>query len=149
MDPVTRGTVDRRTEPRGLGAPTSVEWAPRGPTVATNAGLSLGPLYTGSWAEMAFQAAMMGFTVTGRNETKGHNPKSRHYVGEAIDVRTRGHTNAEVNAFISFMRSQGYIVRDERIRPAGQKVWSGPHVHVEAFDWAGLADALSPVSEVR
>lgn len=116
-DPAERGTADRMTDARG--------------TPATTAGLSLGPLYRGSWPELAFQAAMMGFTVTARNEQAGHNPGSRHYVGEAIDVRTAGKTNAEVTEFVKFMRGQGYVVLDERVRPPGQAVWSGPHVHVE------------------
>lgn len=98
---------------------------------------------------MAFQASMMGFTVTGRNEQKGHNVGSRHYVGEAIDVRTAGKTKAEIEDYMKFMRSQGYIVRDERNRPPGQAVWGGPHIHVETFDWEGLRDALSPLQQVR
>jgi hypothetical protein len=98
---------------------------------------------------MAFQAAMMGFTVTGRNETTAHNPGSRHYVGEAIDVRTAGKTGAEIADFMSFMSAQGYVVRDERQRPPGQKVWGGPHVHVETFDWERFGDAFSPLRRLR
>ena len=90
---------------------------------------------------------MFGFTVTGRNETTHHNPGSRHYVGEAIDVRTGGKTDAEVEEFMAFMRSEGYIVRDERVHPPGQGVWSGPHVHVETFDWEGFKNALTPLHE--
>jgi hypothetical protein len=30
------------------------------------------------------------------------------------------------------MEAKGYKVRDERTRPAGQKEWSGPHLHVSA-----------------
>ena len=126
--PVTRGTAGRATESRGL---------------------SIEPVYRGHWAEMAFQAAMMGFTVTARNEKAGHNPGSRHYVGEAIDVRTAGKTNAEIADFVSFMSAQGYVVRDERQRPSGQAVWGGPHVHVEAFDWERFGDAFSPLRRLR
>lgn len=135
-DPVVRGTAEPGTESRGL-------------EVAGKAGLSLGPLYKGSWPEMAFQAAMMGFTVTAKNDARGHNPGSRHYVGHAVDVRTRGKTNEEVEEFMAFMRSQGYIVRDERVRPPGQRVWGGPHVHVETFDWEGFQDAFSPLRQAR
>lgn len=134
--------VARETDARGLG-PDS-----RG-TPATAAGLSIGPLYRGSWPQLAFQAAMMGFTVTGRNEQTAHNPGSRHFAGEAIDVRTAGKTPAEIAEFIAFMRGQRYIVRDERVQPPGQAVWSGPHIHVETFDWSGLADALSVVRGVK
>lgn len=137
-----RGTGGRTTEANGLGTES------RG-TPPTASRLSIRPSYRGSWPQLAFQAAMMGFTVTGRNEQAGHNPGSRHFVGEAIDVRTAGKNNAEVADFMAFMRSQGYIVRDERVRPPGQAVWSGPHVHVETFDWTGLADALSPLRDVK
>lgn len=109
--------------------------------------------YEGHWAEMAFQAEMFGFTVTGKNEKKNHNPGSRHYAGEAIDVRTAGRSNAEIADFMAFMRSQGYIVIDERVRPRGQAVWGGPHIHVEWFDWqrlrSDITDALAPVRDIR
>jgi hypothetical protein len=95
---------------------------------------------------MAFQASMMGFKVTGKNEKAGHNPGSRHYVGEAIDVRTAGKTPEEIAAFMSFMDAQGYIVRDERQRPPGQAVWGGPHIHVEAIDWESV---FRPLQRLR
>jgi len=136
-----RGTESRGTVARGT-SPT-----------ATGLSYPQRRFYEGHWAEMAFQAAMFGFTVTGRNEKKNHNPGSRHYVGEALDVRTAGRTNADIAAFMAFMRSQGYIVRDERVRPAGQAVWGGEHIHVEWFDWERLrnevTDALAPVREIR
>jgi hypothetical protein len=156
-DTGARGTNDRGTESRGLdpvGATGSAAWAARG-APATAAGLSLGRSYRGSWPEMAFQASMMGFTVTGRNEQPHagqpppHNVGSRHFAGEAIDVRTAGKTNAQVAEFMAFMRSQGYLVKDERVRPPGQAVWSGPHVHVETFDWDGFIDAFSALRQVR
>ena len=126
--PVSRGTTGRAIESKGLSIP---------------------PVYQGHWAEMAFQASMMGFHVTARSSKSGHNARSRHYVGEAIDVRTAGKTNAEVEDFMSFMESQRYIVRDERKRPRGQAVWSGPHIHVETFDWEGLRDAFSPLRRLE
>lgn len=141
-DPVARGISVPNTDATGVG-PGS-----RG-TQATAVGLSLGSLYRGSWPQLAFQAAMMGFTVTGRNEQTGHNRGSRHFAGEAIDVRTVGRTNAEIAEFVAFMRSQGYVVQDERVRPPGQAVWSGPHIHVETFDMNRLADALSPLRDVK
>lgn len=143
-DPEARGITDQRAESRGV-APES-----RGSLAGTR-GLSVetAPSYRGTWPQMAFQAAMMGFTVTGRNERTGHNPGSRHFAGEAIDVRTAGKTAAEIADFMAFMRRQGYIVRDERVRPPGQAVWSGPHIHVETFDWKGLTDALSPLRDVK
>ena len=26
----------------------------------------------------------------------------------------------------------GYVVLDERVRPLGQRVWGGPHIHINA-----------------
>jgi hypothetical protein len=147
-DPGVRGTGDPGTESKGLGPTPIWERGPRG-KAATTEGLSLGPFYRGSWAEMAFQASMMGFTITGSNEQRGHNVGSRHYVGEAIDARTAGKTKAEIEDFMKFMRSQGYIVNDERNRPPGQAVWGGPHIHVETFDWEGFVDALSPLRQIQ
>jgi hypothetical protein len=70
-----------------------------------------------------------GFTVT--STTGGHhNPGSAHGQGRAIDVRTRDHTDAEVEAFIDDARAAGIDVRDERTRPPGQQIWSGPHLHL-------------------
>ena len=124
----------------------------RGPDAVSSTGLSLGPLYEGHWAEMAFQASMMGFRVTGKNEKEGHNVGSRHYVGEAIDVGCKEKTNDQVDEFMTFMKKQGYIVKDERVHPPGQKVWTAPHVHVEFpthtkenFPWQEFRDAFQPL----
>lgn len=74
-----------------------------------------------------------GFTVT--SDIGGeHNVGSKHYLGKAVDVRTQGKSVAEVESFIAAAKNQGYTVRDERTRPAGQKEWSGPHLHLEAPD---------------
>lgn len=71
-----------------------------------------------------------GFTVT--STTKGrHNEGSAHYAGRAVDVRTKDKTPEEVEGFMQNARAAGYVVRDERTRPAGQAVWSAPHVHLE------------------
>lgn len=71
-----------------------------------------------------------GFTIT--STTGGeHNTGSRHYGGGAIDVRTRDKTPEEVNQMMSEAIQNGFRVFDERTRPPGQKVWSGPHVHIE------------------
>jgi RHS repeat-associated protein len=113
------------------------------------------PLYEGDWPEMAAQATLLGFVVTGTNERltadgkPAHNVGSAHYDGYAIDVRTWDHTNEQIQAFMTTMRGQGYIVLDERIRPPGQKVWGGPHVHVEAFRWDKFRDALRPLDQFR
>lgn len=71
-----------------------------------------------------------GFHVTSTNGGR-HNRGSKHFLGLAIDVRTRDKTAAQVNAFIAVARNEGLRVLDERQRPPGQVVWSGPHLHIE------------------
>lgn len=71
-----------------------------------------------------------GLTVTSTTGGR-HNRGSLHGRGRAIDVRTRGVSNKRLNAFMRDARAQGYQVADERRRPPGQKVWSGPHLHVQ------------------
>ena len=82
------------------------------------------------WKDLKAFAEREGFHVT--STTGGsHNVGSKHFIGLAIDVRTRDKTDAQVEAFISKARSLGVIVRDERKKPANQKVWSGAHLHLE------------------
>jgi peptidoglycan hydrolase-like protein with peptidoglycan-binding domain len=88
------------------------------------------PRRTGDYRELVDFARARGFTVTSTNGGQ-HNVGSSHYEGRAIDVRTRDKTNAQVNQFIREARAAGYHVGDERRRPAGQAVWSGPHLHLE------------------
>jgi hypothetical protein len=71
-----------------------------------------------------------GLTVTSTTGGK-HNRGSLHGQGRAIDVRTRGVSSAKLNAFIRDAKAHGYKVLDERVRPHGQKVWSGPHIHIQ------------------
>lgn len=77
-----------------------------------------------------------GFTVV--STTGGaHNTGSAHYKGQANDVRTRGKSPADVEKFIREARTLGIWVRDERIRPPRQAVWSGPHLHIDTLGPAG------------
>lgn len=71
-----------------------------------------------------------GFTVTSTTGDK-HNKNSAHYKGKAADVRTKDKTPEQVEQFIKLAKKRGFKVRDERSRPAHQKVWSGPHLHLE------------------
>lgn len=71
-----------------------------------------------------------GFHVTSTNGGS-HNRGSKHFLGLAIDVRTRDKTAAQVNDFIAVARNEGLRVLDERTRPPGQVIWSGPHLHIE------------------
>ncbi len=82
---------------------------------------------------MVALAQSKNFFVTSTTGGK-HNSGSKHGKGLAIDVRTRDKTNAQVLEFIKFMQSKGYRVLDERVKPPLQKVWSGPHLHIEVID---------------
>lgn len=80
--------------------------------------------------DLAAFAEAEGFHVTS-TISGSHNRNSKHYRGLAIDVRTRDKTAAQIAAFITKARNRGIVVRDERQRPAGQKVWAGAHLHLE------------------
>jgi hypothetical protein len=75
-------------------------------------------------------ASEWDFRVTAGSGGK-HNTGSLHALNRAIDVSVRGKSNLEVTAFMNRANAYGYVVSDERTRPAGQAVWSGPHLHVE------------------
>lgn len=70
------------------------------------------------------------FTVTSTNGGS-HNRGSKHFLGLAIDVRTRDKTAKQITDFMNLVRNEGLRVLDERTRPKGQKVWGGPHLHIE------------------
>lgn len=75
-------------------------------------------------------AGKHGFRVTSGSGGK-HNPGSLHPLNRAVDVSVRGKDPEEVEAFIGRCRRQRFRVLDERVRPIGQAVWSGPHLHIE------------------
>lgn len=69
----------------------------------------------------------VGSTIGGH-----HNIGSKHYTGNAIDIKGSGaFSNEQVAQLQSEASSRGFKVRDERTRPKGQAVWGGPHVHIE------------------
>ncbi|MDQ3747963.1 MAG: tape measure protein [Acidobacteriota bacterium] len=72
----------------------------------------------------------LGFVVTSTIGGK-HNLGSKHGKGLAIDVRTRDKTPQEIEFLIGELEKKGVFVRDERRRPKGQKVYGGPHLHLE------------------
>ncbi|MBA3499688.1 MAG: hypothetical protein M4D80_27745 [Myxococcota bacterium] len=80
-----------------------------------------------TWRELSRFANAHGFTVT--SSTGGRHLGWAHRAGRAIDVRTRDHSNSEVNAFIRAARGQGITVIDER--RGGNSAWSGPHLHLQ------------------
>lgn len=79
--------------------------------------------------EAVRRAGSIGATVTSTTEGK-HNVGSAHYQGRAMDIRTKDRTDEEVSMMIAQFEAMGLKVRDERIRPKGQKVWGGAHLHV-------------------
>jgi hypothetical protein len=82
------------------------------------------------YRQMERFAQEQGYGVTATTGGQ-HNVGSAHYEGRAVDVRTRDHTPAQVEEFMREARARGFSVRDERQRPRGQAVWSGPHVHLQ------------------
>ena len=60
-----------------------------------------------------------------------HNPGSRHGKARAIDVSVKNKTPQQISDFMKLAQSQGYRVLDERVRPKGQKVWHGAHLHLD------------------
>lgn len=72
----------------------------------------------------------MGWVVTSEMGG-GHNAHSRHYVGKAIDVSVRNKDQFDIDILTTVLHDRwGLIVRDERKRPRGQKVWRGSHLHL-------------------
>jgi hypothetical protein len=59
-----------------------------------------------------------------------HNPGSDHYIGHAVDFRTRTMTEKRFQFIVAEAAKEGLHVRDERKRPKGQAVWGGPHGHL-------------------
>lgn len=78
-------------------------------------------------------AGKYNFTVTATTNGR-HNHGSKHYLGMAVDVRTRDKNEDEISSFMTILKELGYVVRDERVCPIGQRVWHGPHLHLEVMD---------------
>ena len=80
-----------------------------------------------TYRELSRFARENGFTVT--SSTGGRHLGWAHRAGRAIDVRTRGHSSADVNSFMRDARAAGITVIDER--RGGNGAWSGPHLHLQ------------------
>jgi hypothetical protein len=80
-----------------------------------------------TWQQLSQFATDRGFHVT--STTGGHHLGWAHKAGRAVDVRTKDHSTAQVNAFMQDARSHGITVIDER--RGGNAAWSGPHVHLQ------------------
>lgn len=72
-----------------------------------------------------------GLHITSTCGCGQHNAGSLHYVGRAIDVRTSDKTDQQIHDILIDAPAHGIHVIDERVHPAGEKVWSGPHLHLE------------------
>lgn len=88
---------------------------------------------TSNYVDLRKIAIGMGWKVTSEMGG-GHNAHSRHYVGKAIDVSVRGKSEFDIIALWTIMDRYGYIFRDERVRPKGQRVWKGKHIHLAVKD---------------
>lgn len=78
---------------------------------------------------MAF-AALNELNITSTTGGK-HNKGSLHPKGRAIDVSSRGFTDAAVERLRRLAEAVGIRLRDERVHPPGQAVWYHPHLHLE------------------
>jgi hypothetical protein len=72
-----------------------------------------------------------GFKITDVDTPGVHNRGSAHDKGRAVDFRTRDKSEADVRQMFDYLASLGYVVLDERRRPAGQAKWSGGHGHAQ------------------
>jgi len=76
---------------------------------------------------------------TGSINTGTHNVGSKHYTGKAVDLPASTNGGADgLRAIYNFLNSpegKAYFpnirVHDEISKPAGQRVWSGSHLHIE------------------
>jgi len=97
------------------------------------------------YMDVVFLALQNLFTVTGTNETSGHNPNSTHYRGLSADLRTWDKTPDQVSSMMNEARLQGFSVRDERSHPQGQAVWTGSHLHITEYPRASHEYHLSDI----
>lgn len=63
-----------------------------------------------------------------------HNTGSKHYKGKAVDVSVKFKSEYDIILLTHTLTEKGYVVVDERIRPSGQRVWTGPHLHIYIKD---------------
>ena len=70
------------------------------------------------------------FEITSTTEGE-HAPNSKHYVGQAIDLRVKGRKPEEITKFVAAAREAGFYINREEKPTAGQVGWSGDHLHME------------------
>ncbi len=72
-----------------------------------------------------------------------HNPGSLHGSGRAIDI---DHKGVDFGQLQKAAAAIGARVLDERHRPPGQKVWGGPHYHI---DFQNVANTNTPQQQPK
>ncbi len=112
----------------------------RGLTSAPTPGRPTTPHLAGLLGFLQEKGLTPGSTTGGR-----HNVGSRHYTGNAVDIKgSGGFSDEQVAALTQEAASRGFKIRDERRRPPNQKVWGGPHVHLE---YVGASQAPTSVAD--
>lgn len=136
------------------------EFVPQGGTAPINGGqgasagldapgygsaqLNGAPLY----AAVGDLVSPLGGRITSTNGGQ-HNPGSVHQSGGAVDIGMGQETPEQQAKIMAALQGDPrFQVRDERSRPAGQQVWSGPHLHVEPRS-SGLGVSRTKEEEAR
>ncbi len=95
----------------------------------TNFGQNIETVCNNSYVDLRNIVTKMGWKVTSEMGG-GHNAHSRHYVGKALDISVRNRTDFHITILKVIIEQNGYVFRDERTRPKGQRVWGGSHIHL-------------------
>ena len=133
-------------------SPDGAHWLPK-PMGRPSQGAPAGPMMGQAfYDEVGKLISPYGATVGSTNGGE-HNQGSLHYDGRALDIPLGASATDAVRAnaerIIADLTSKGFKVRDERSRPAGQKVWGGPHLHVEAPSQAPSGVGAIPIPGAR
>lgn len=132
-DAESGGLVPLRVGGSQTPAPADASMGPGPATQAVNGQ----PFYDSVQGSIAPLGGILGSTTGGQ-----HNAGSLHPQGRAVDIPLGASASPEAKAhaeqMMAALKAQGFTVRDERTRPAGQAVWGGPHLHVEAPGAGGL-----------
>ena len=102
---------------------------------------------TSSLSDLTKRITDLGFEIASTTGGR-HNPGSLHPLGRAADIRIAGKTPQQIGTLMSILKTAGYDVIDERHRLPNEKVWGGPHIHVQFGGKGGpatLQDAQDPL----